>query len=179
MSKKEKEDITLDDMFPKEHISGHDLGEKAFVVTIRDYVEKMVYNQRKRQATPVWTLWFEEAKKPLVLNITMGEAVVEIAGSRLAADWVGKKVELYAEWIKAFGKKHFVVRIREVTPAGVSARVGNGETEFDEAKQAYYDYALGVEGMTSPDADLWLGDHGGDYDKALKAMLPEEMSDEE
>ncbi|KKN52906.1 hypothetical protein LCGC14_0607680 [marine sediment metagenome] len=119
---KTKENMTIDDMFPKDHIVGADIGEgKSYALVIEDFRQQEVWDiakskkERRKVMKTVWVLRFKGAAKHLILNVTNAESVVEIAGSRKMADWVGKTVELYAKWVDAFGKRYFVVRIRKVT----------------------------------------------------------------
>lgn len=169
---KVKEEITIEDMFPKEHITGHDIGEgKAYVMEIADYEEKKVFNPNQNKTKLVWTLIFKDARKPLILNVTNAEAVAEIAGSRLAADWVGEEVELYSEWVKAFGANHLTVRIRKPAQGVKGAELAaNGEGLSPEA-QAYYDYSFGIADHTQKNSELFLAGYNGDYKKALKGLM--------
>lgn len=169
---KNKKDITIEDMFPKDHISGHDIGEgNAFVMEIVDYDEKKVFNPNQNKTKLVWTLRFKGARKPLILNVTNAEAVAKIADSRLVADWVGCKVELYAEWVKAFGANHLTVRIREPKDGVEDMELTrNGEGLSKEA-QAYYDYSLGIVGHNEANSELFLSNFEGDYVAALKMLM--------
>ena len=176
---KNKKDITVDDMFPKDHIVGTDIGEgKSFAMVIADYEEKKVFNPRKNQTKIVWTLRFKGAKKPLILNKTNAEAVAEITGSRTAADWVGKTVELYSEWVSAFGKQHLVVRLRKPTGKAPTGEIITDEsTGMGPDEQAYYDYGLGELGMDEDELKVLVADLNGDYKEALRLITPDEKGE--
>lgn len=172
-NKIDKKNVTIDDMFPKDHITGGDIGEgKAYVMIVSDYDEKKVFNQKQNKTKIVWTLRFKGANKPLILNVTNAKVMVELSGSRSAAAWVGKKVELYAEWVNAFGEDHLVVRLRKPTgKASAGEIVPDGATGLNADEQKYYDYAFGTVGMSEDNADLFLEDRGGDHVKALGELV--------
>ncbi len=68
-----------------------------------------------------WTLAFEEADKPLVLNKINSELIAQISGERNSDNWGGVKVVLYDDPTISFGGK-LVGGIRVRAPRGAAAQ---------------------------------------------------------
>ena len=72
----------------------------------------MVHNPRKRDID-VWVLYFNEAKKGLILNKVNAFAIAEILGSPNTEGWVGSKIELYPTTVRVAGKTKAAIQVRE------------------------------------------------------------------
>lgn len=171
---KNKADVTVGGMFPKDHITGADLNGKDWPVKIRDFDEKMVFNPKDQQTRPVWTLWFEKVKKPLILNITMGQEISKMFGTDKPINWRGRMVVLYPTTVSAFGEEHLVVRVKEYKgkpPADVPAPdIATGEIEMDQSEQEFWNTAMGVLGMTETQAVTIIAGVDGDIGKAMAEL---------
>jgi hypothetical protein len=85
------------------------------IVTIKSWTRKDVIGEdgKKKEHT---VLFFQENVKPLVLNRTNGKTIQKIYDTPNIEEWVGKKIQLYATKVKAFGEMKEAVRIREFIP---------------------------------------------------------------
>lgn len=110
---------TINEMFPGRFLRGADLRGPARVV-IRRVVEERMYSPSVRQEVDKWVVYFEGAKRGLVLNVTNAERIAEIVGSRDSEDWIGKAIVLYPEMVSVGGKRVPAVRVR--APADVGAQ---------------------------------------------------------
>lgn len=107
------EDITL---FP--HIEGVALQGKEMVVTIRSLVKEDMRDNDGRTVKKN-VLVFQETRQTIILNKTNAMRIINLYGSEIN-DWPNKRVTLYAEKVKAFGKTTMAVRIREEAPPAVT-----------------------------------------------------------
>jgi hypothetical protein len=62
-------------------------------------------------------LYFQENIPKMILNITNANTLSILYGEHIE-DWEGKKIQLTTVKVKAFGKMHDALRIRDVVPKG-------------------------------------------------------------
>ena len=55
---------------------------------------------------------FKEHKKPMICNVTNAKAIEKLARSAYTEDWVGQRIQIGVEKVKAFGDIHDALRIR-------------------------------------------------------------------
>jgi hypothetical protein len=58
----------------------------------------------------------EEGVKPMVCNVTNGETISQLVGSKYVEDWSGTKIAIYSTPVKAFGKTTNALRVRPYPP---------------------------------------------------------------
>lgn len=85
------------------------------VLTIKDVRQEALDNHRGT-ITNKWVLYFEEDSLPMVLNSTNCETISKIYGTVYVEDWIGKRIQIYAPTISAFGETKPALRIRKVIP---------------------------------------------------------------
>jgi hypothetical protein len=106
--------MDISSLFPSKYLKGEDLGGKEVTVTIKCMrVEKLGQGPEKEDKA---VLYFERATKALILNRTNALAIASLYGGE-TDDWRGKRIILYSEKVRAFGKIHDAVRVKEVRPA--------------------------------------------------------------
>lgn len=98
--------MKISDLFPSRYLRATDLGTKEHRVTIGVVRLEEMAGKRK----PV--VYFEGAKKGLVLNRTNALAIARLYGDDTDA-WPGKKVVLYASLATVAGERVDCVRVRE------------------------------------------------------------------
>jgi hypothetical protein len=89
------------DWFPKEHITAEDLsdgkgGYKAFTLTL-ERIEFPMVRQKTGPDKQKPVFYFKGVTKHLITNVTICKQMMDITGSGVPADWIGKQVELYVE----------------------------------------------------------------------------------
>lgn len=104
----------IHDMFPGKYVKADEL-TKPVMVTIKDVELERVHNPRKGD-TDVWVIYFEEAKKGLILNKVNAFTIAEILGSPETDDWVGGRVELYPTTVRVAGQPMAAIRVRKPSP---------------------------------------------------------------
>ncbi len=89
------------------------VGEGDVVVTI-DRVEKLksiTFENKNTEANPI-LLYFAKSPKPLVLRKIHASQISSALGTPNVGKWKGRKVTMYAEAGKWFGKQQHAVRFR-------------------------------------------------------------------
>lgn len=106
--------MNVNDLFPSKFLKAHDLGGKAFTLTIRDITLENVGHGAEQERK--LTLAFEKATKMMLLNRTNAMIIASLYGPETDA-WKGKAVTVYSARVKAFGSWHDALRIKEQIPA--------------------------------------------------------------
>lgn len=84
---------------------------KDITVTITEVVQEMVHNGRGGEDMCT-VVRFKECK-PLVANSTNMRAIKRYTGSQFIEDWIGKKITLTVQQVKAFGDVHDAIRVKK------------------------------------------------------------------
>jgi hypothetical protein len=106
--------MDINTLFPSKYLKGEDLGGREVTVTIKEMkIEKLGAGPDKEDK-PV--LYFERATKSLILNRTNALVIADLYGPETSA-WRGKRVTLYSERLRAFGKTHDAIRVKATHPA--------------------------------------------------------------
>lgn len=86
------------------------------VFTIKEVKREVVpdTNGKKEECTVVY---FKEEKKPMVLNVTNAKTITKVTGSPFIEEWVGKRIQLFVDKIRAFGEDNVeCLRVRPKAP---------------------------------------------------------------
>lgn len=103
-------------MFNPDYIGAYALEPgQDLIVTIKSVnVETITNSDGRKEDAPV--MRFQENVKPMILNSTNSKTIRKVHKSPYLEDWVGKKIQLYATTVKAFGEVVEALRIREYAP---------------------------------------------------------------
>lgn len=108
-------------MFPSKYLKAADIlvsGKNEVTVEIEKvYMDTLQTRDGKSEKKPVMS--FQKTEKLLVLNKTNAMAIAELLGPE-TEEWTGKKINLCAARVSAFGKEVDAIRIRK---APMNARV--------------------------------------------------------
>lgn len=106
--------MNVNDIFPSRFLKAHDLGGKAYTLTIREAtLEDVGHGAEKERKLAIG---FERATKLMLLNRTNAMIIASLYGPETDA-WKGKTVTVYSARVKAFGAWHDALRIKEQIPA--------------------------------------------------------------
>lgn len=86
---------------------------KNVTVTIKDIKKQMVHDGKGGQSECI-VLFFNECK-PMIMNATNLKVTAKVMGSNYIEDWVGKKIEIGTEKVRAFGEIHDALRIAKIS----------------------------------------------------------------
>ena len=117
---------------------------KNRILTIKEVNKKMVHDGRGGQEDCV-TVEFKESK-PMIMNATNLKTINKSLGTPYIEEWVGKKIEVTVEKVKAFGEIHDALRVvktsLELTPKhpkwnGARKAVAEKSVTIDQIKKQY------------------------------------------
>lgn len=103
----------------KDYLGSHNLekGEEMLLTIEKFEGEEMVQrvDGKKDEKVPKQVLYFTEDVPKMILNITNASTIASLYGSH-PDQWIGKKIQVYATPVKAFGKTQDALRIRDFVP---------------------------------------------------------------
>jgi len=117
---------------------------KNRILTIKDVKKQMVHDGRGGQEECV-TVSFEESK-PMVMNATNLKTIHKSLNTPYIEEWVGKKIELTVQKVKAFGEMHDALRVvktsLELNPThpkwnGAKKAIEAGTVTIEQIKKQY------------------------------------------
>lgn len=164
---------TIDDMFPKWHLTAVDLPDPTgMVVTVKGWTERPVYDFETRTEVPTWCLVFKEFSKPFVgLNPTNREKLADIFGTRDLGNWVGKQATVYVTTAMFAGAEYKVLRFRNkglgeevIGQTDIKKASGNGD-----AITKFWAYVHGHD-VARQQAESLIKDSDGDFGAALQVL---------
>jgi len=117
---------------------------KNKVLTISNVKKEMVHDGRGGQEECV-TVMFQESK-PMIMNSTNLKTISKSLDTPYVEEWVGSKVEVTVQKVKAFGEVHDALRIvkksLELNPKhpkwkGAKDALASGQVTIDQIKKQY------------------------------------------
>lgn len=145
LSKKEKgADRHWKNFLDKEYLGSHNLekGEEMLLTIAKFEGEETVKTADGDKVKQV--LYFEEDVPKMIINITNGNVLTTLYGSH-PEQWIGKKIQVYAASVKAFGKTQDALRIRDFIPkrtvdvAAFAAKIAAAK-DVDELKKIWQSF---------------------------------------
>lgn len=99
----------------KDYLGSHNLEEgEEMLLTISKFEGEETVKTADGDKTKM-VLYFNENVQKMILNITNATILSSLYGSH-PENWVGKKIQVYAAAVKAFGKVQDALRIRDFVP---------------------------------------------------------------
>lgn len=101
----------------KDYLGSHNLEkDEEMILTIEKFVgDEGVMNKESSTKVPKPVLYFKENVPKMIMNITNGNTISALYGSH-PEQWIGKKIQIFATQVKAFGKLQDALRVRDVKP---------------------------------------------------------------
>ena len=90
---------------------------RDMILTIKETKEEDVKDE-KGKAKTCFVCYFNESEKPMILNKTNCKRIGKLYGEFIE-DWNGKKIQIYATKVNAFGEEVDALRIRDFKPESV------------------------------------------------------------
>jgi len=127
---------------------------EELILTIKSCgLEQVVGTDGKKQDCLV--VHFMEQVKPMILNNTNAKTISKVHQTPYMEQWTGKKIQIYARRVRAFGEdvdalrvRDFLPKVNTIDPAKAIAAI-NAATTLDELKKTYT--ALSKEEQGHPD----------------------------
>jgi hypothetical protein len=128
---------------PGRYLTGEDL-EGEVVVTIDRVVLESFRDPRTRVEARKPVMYFQRAKRGLIVNRTNWRAVADLYGDE-SDNWPGKRIALVGVMVDAYGKQTRAVRVRPVRPAPAPTAAASPAAATVEAGGAVPESQLSTE----------------------------------
>lgn len=110
---------------------------KDRILTIKSAAKEAVKNEDGKEDTCL-VLYFHEEAKGMIVNATNAKRIEAIYKTGIVSQWVGKRIQLYVENVKAWGKVVPALRVREKVPTtNQEAELKRLNEEVRQALTAY------------------------------------------
>ena len=101
----------------KNFLGGWSFEDGDKTLTITDITEREMYDAQTDGTKVELTLSFAEEQLPMVLNVTNADTIAEVLGTGDWSKWIGQRIIVGTAKVKAFGKIHDAIRVRNQRPA--------------------------------------------------------------
>ena len=126
--------MRMRDALPGRYLSGDDLDGEV-IVTIDRVVMESFRDPRTRQESRKPVMYFQRAKRGLIVNRTNWRTVADLYGDE-SDNWTGKRIALAPAMVDAYGKQTKAVRVKPVRPSDPPPRSAVPSTGIAEARES-------------------------------------------
>lgn len=98
-------------------------GGRDLILTISNVREESVMGTDGKKEDCI-VAYFSDADKPMILNSTNCKMIQKLAGTPYIEKWVGLKIQVGVEKVKAFGDVVEALRVRKFPPQTISIKCG-------------------------------------------------------
>lgn len=104
--------------FDYEYIGSHNIKEgEEVIVTIKAVRDELVFNPGENKEVKKLVMEFEEENDlKMILNVTNAKTIERLFKTPHIDKWVGKRIQIYAADVQAFGQQMKALRIRDYLP---------------------------------------------------------------
>lgn len=148
--------------FNYDYLGTYSLPDGRDMILTIDRVSQDLVKGAKGKEQECFVCHFKENVKPMILNRTNSKTITAIYDTPFVEEWIGKKIQLFAKKVDAFGVMTDGLRIRDFIP--------KTETEADKLKA---ELRVLIKNYTDPDKDDVIAAvvAAGNDVKKLKAEL--------
>src|SRR4030067_922138 len=127
--------MKLSQMYPRRYATGEDLKGQSVSLTITKVTQEKMHPQPNAPEVERSVIYFKETQKGVILSRTLAYQIGEAVGDEETDHWIGKRVTLYPQPMKARGKRVTAIRARSAgaakdKPPGGIAEEGEQEYNF-------------------------------------------------
>lgn len=112
------------------------------VLTITDVKEEEMFDAQTGGKKKGLCLYVAEKELPMVLNKTNATMIAEVTGTDVLAEWIGKRICVGTERVKAFGKVSEAIRVRDRVPEPVKQAEPATEAQMERIQALIDDGAI-------------------------------------
>lgn len=120
MPKKQSNDLKdynhIDLLYPGKYVKAAEFKGRDVTVTIESIEPRHELSRTDGTNEHKPILRLKGKQKAMVLNKTNAQTIASMYGPE-AMEWIGKRITLYSAKVRAFGKMHDAIRIRDEAPA--------------------------------------------------------------
>ena len=124
--------MRMRDALPGRYLTGDDLDDEVVVIIDRVVLEPF-RDPRTRVETRKPVMYFQRAKRGLIINRTNWRAIADLYGDE-SDDWTGKRITLVSMMVDAYGKQTRAVRVKPARPSDPPPRSAAPSTGIAEAQ---------------------------------------------
>jgi hypothetical protein len=117
----------LDSCYGSKYLGAVDIGDKKIRTRIAKVRKETMQQQGGKPERAKFVIYFTTVDKPMVLNATNKNALVDKLG-RVPANWVGADIGLYTENTQFQGKPTKGLRLRVLGPAKTTAKAASAKS---------------------------------------------------
>ena len=104
-------------LFNPDYLGSYSLEDgQDLILTIANVKQETVTGPEGKQEQCLVCYWAEKAK-PMILNVTNAKMIEKLLKTPFIEEWSGKRVQIGAEKVKAFGEVVDALRIRSFLPS--------------------------------------------------------------
>jgi hypothetical protein len=108
---------------------------QELILTIKSVGREMVMGADGKKEECI-VAHFTEDVKPMILNATNAKMITQIYKTPYIEEWAGKKIQVYAADVRAFGQDLQALRIRPIVPKMALEELTRDHPKWDGAVQA-------------------------------------------
>lgn len=107
------------------YLGGWSFADGDKILTIKDVLVQPVRNKDNTTEDRL-TVLFAEEDLPLILNRTNADMIAKVTGTSNTGEWIGRKIKLGTERVRAFGDVWDAVRVKneKITDADLQLATG-------------------------------------------------------
>lgn len=109
------------------------------VLTITGVKEEEMFDAQTGGKKKGLCVYVAEKDLPMVLNKTNASMIAEVTGTDVLGEWIGKRICVGTERIKAFGKVSEAIRVRDRIPEPVKAVEPASEAQMKRIQELVAD----------------------------------------
>ena len=106
---------------------------EELVVTIKAVVRETVAGEDGKKEECTVVRFADTGVKPMVLNVTNSKTISKLYDTPYIEEWAGKKIQIYATQVKAFGSMVEALRIRPKIPASTFPELSPAHDKWTDA----------------------------------------------
>jgi hypothetical protein len=104
------------------------------VLTITGVREEEMFDAQTGGKKKGLCVYVAEKELPMVLNKTNATMIAEVTGTDVLGEWIGKRICVGTERVKAFGKVSEAIRVRDRVPEPVKAAEPATEAQMERIR---------------------------------------------
>lgn len=117
-------------------------------VTISKIEEEEMFDAQTGGKKSGLCIYFKEKELPMVLNVTNAAMIASVLGTDAVAEWIGKKIVVGTENVKAFGKVTKAIRVKDEKPKTPGKKVKPAsEAQMNRLKELIADGTINEAGL--------------------------------
>jgi len=105
--------MNVNDLYPSKYATGADLNGRPVTLAI-SHLNKEKMTPPGSAPVEKWVLYFDHAKRGVVLSRTLAVQIAHILNTEETDQWHGQKITLFPEAVMVAGRERIAIRARQV-----------------------------------------------------------------